>query len=445
MESLTIGIGGIFFLLVLLTVGVHIAFSLATVGFLGTAFLFLIKTGSLAKSLTLATSVMNSAFFSTASNYVWVVLPLFILMGLLAAEGGLSYSAYNSLSKWVGRLPGGLGLATIGGQTGFGTCTGSSLVTALVFAKVSKPEMVRHGYEKNFSYGIISAGGTIGMLIPPSVTLIVYGMLSNESVGKLLIGGVGPGLTLAFIFSMGIIIMTKRDPSLAPTVDVRYSLKEKLWSLKDLWAILVVAVSVIGGIMWGLFTATEAGATGALAVFLISFFTGKLKLHALPNILEETAKSTAMVFLVFIGATIFSRFLTFSGIAKAMMVSIGNLQVSPIYIIIGFMVLFIILGMFLDNVALLATTVPIIHPIAVNLGIDPIWFALLTIMAVECGLITPPVGLNVYVVKSVAGDDISLEDLFKACFPFFIMMVVNLILLMIFPSIITWLPSLVKT
>jgi tripartite ATP-independent transporter DctM subunit len=445
LESLLVGILGLVFLLILLLLGVQIGISLATVGFVGSSLLYLIKTGSFSKSLTLGVSIVNGVFFTTASNYVWIVLPLFILMGLLAAEGGLSYAAYSSLSKWVGRLPGGLGLATIGGQTGFGTCTGSSLVTALVFAKVSFPEMVRYGYEKRFSYGLISAGGTIGMLIPPSVTLIVYGLLSNESVGKLLIGGIGPGLTLAAIFSVGIMIMVRLNPRLAPKVEQRFTLKQKIISLKDLWVILVVAVAVIGGIMWGLFTATEAGATGSLVVFLIGLITRKLKIRALPRILEETAKSTAMVFLVFIGATIFSKFLTASGVAKAMMTEIGNLEVSPIYIIVGFMLLFMFLGMFLDNVALLATTVPVIHPIAVNLGIDPIWFALLTIMAVECGLITPPVGLNVYAVKSVAGSDINLEDLFKACLPFFLMMVGNLILLMLIPGVATWLPSLVRT
>jgi tripartite ATP-independent transporter DctM subunit len=445
MESLTVGIGGTILLFLLLSVGVHIAISLTSIGFIGCAILFFMKTGNMAKGVSLATSMLNTAFFSTASNYVWVTLPLFILMGLLAAEGGLSYSAYRSASRWVGRFPGSLGLATIWGQTGFGTCTGSSMVTAIVFAKISHPEMVRYGYDKKFSYGLITAGGVIGMLIPPSVTIVVYGLLANESVGKLLIGGIGPGITMALIYSLGIICMVKRNPGLAPRMEVSYSLKEKVASLKELWPILVVASSVIGGMMWGVFTATEAGAIGSLLVFLIGILSRRFKFRALPGVLDETMKSTAMVFLVFIGATIFGRFLTLSGLAQAMITGIHSLDVSSMMIVVGFILLYLILGCFLDNVSMLATTVPLIHPIAVSLKIDPIWFTLVVIMACECGLVTPPVGMNVYAVKGVAGDEISLEDLFKSTFPFFLMMVGNLILLMSFPWIITWLPSLMKT
>lgn len=445
MESLTIGIGGTILLFLLLSLGVHIAISLTSIGFIGCAVLFFMKTGDITKGMSLATSMLDTCFFSTATNYVWVTLPLFILMGLLAAEGGLSYSAYRSASKWVGRFPGGLGLATIWGQTGFGTCTGSSMVTAIVFAKISHPEMVRYGYDKKFSYGLITAGGAIGMLIPPSVTIVVYGLLANESVGKALIGGIGPGITLALMYSLGIIYMVKRNPELAPRMHVSYSLKDKLASLKDLWSILIVAVSVIGGMMWGVFTATEAGAVGSLVVFMIGILSRRLNIKALPAILDETTKSTAMVFLVFIGATVFGRFLTVSGVAQAMIVGISSLDVPPMIIIIGFMILYLILGCFLDNVSMLATTVPLIHPIALSLKIDPVWFTLLVIMACECGLVTPPVGMNVYAVKGVAGDEISLEDLFKASFPFFLMMMGNLILLMLFPWIVTWLPSLMKT
>jgi len=344
--------------------------------------------------------------------------------------------------KWIGRMPGGLGIATIGGQTGFGTCTGSSLVTSLVFAKASAPEMISYGYDKKFSYGLICAGGAIGMLVPPSVILIIYGLFANESVGKLLIAGIGPGITLAILFSLGIFVMVRINPKLAPIVDTRYSIREKILALKDLWGIFVIAVAIIGGIMWGFFTASEAGATGSLVVFLVGLISGKLKLRALPNILKDTAESTAMIFLIFLSAQVFANFLNLSGIAKAMIIGVNSLQVSPIYIIIGFMLLYFFLGMFLDSVSMLATTVPIIHPIVLTLGLDPIWFGLLAIMAIESGLVTPPVGLNVYAVKGVAGDEISLEDLFRGSFPFFLMMLLNLILLMVFPPIVTWLPNL---
>lgn len=444
MDLLPIGILGIVFLFILLLLGVHIGISLAVVAFIGSAVIFFLKNGDIVLSLTLGGSVLTSAFMATAINFVFIVLPLFILMGVLAAEGGMSYSAYRALLSWVGRLPGGLGIATIGGQTGFGTCTGSSFVTALVFARISTPEMISYGYQKRFAYGLVTAGGAIGMLIPPSVLMIVYGLLSDESIGKLLIAGVGPGIALALIFSLGIITLVKLNPSLAPTVKTRYSWREKLASLKDLWPISVVAIVVIGGIMGGLFTASEAGATGAFIVFVVGLVTGKLKIRALPLILSETAQSTAMVFLIFISALSFSRFLSLSGIARAMMDAIGSLEVSAIYIIIGFLFLYFFLGMFLDAMSMLATTVPIIHPIIKSLGVDPIWFALLAIMAIECGFLTPPVGLTVYAVKGVAGDDITLEDLFKGSFPFFLMMIFNLILLIIFPSVVTWLPSLAK-
>jgi len=429
-------------LIVLLLMGVYIAVALAFVGFGGTIALYLMRSGDFSRSFTMGASLLNSTFFTTASEYTFVVLPLFILMGLLAAEGGLSYAGYATLSKWVGGLPGGLGIATIGAQTGFGTCTGSSLVTSLVFTKVSAPEMIRYGYSKKFTYGLISAGGSIGMLVPPSVLAVIYALLANESVGKLLIGGVGPGFTLAMLFSIGIIIMAKVNPTLAPPVKRVYSWREKLIAIKDIWTIFVVAFLVIGGIMLGVFTATEAGAVGSSIVLVVGLVTRKLAINFLPRILREAAESTAMVFLIFISAQLFSRFLSLSGASKAVMIGISELNISPLMIVLGFVLLYFILGMFLDGPSMLATTVPIVHPIVVNLGLDPIWFAMTAIMAIECGLLTPPVGLNVYAVKGAAGSDISLEDIFRGSFPFFLIMILNLALIFIFPEIATFLPSL---
>lgn len=444
MSLLVIGCLGILFVLILIAFGVHIGASLAATTLIGCIVLFYTKNGDLLLSIELAGAVINSAFICTGINFVLVVLPLFVLMGVLAGEGGMGYSAYSALAKWLGRLPGGLGVATIGGQAGFGTCTGSSFVAALVFARISAPEMISYGYRKSFAYSLVTAGGAIGMLIPPSILMIIYGVLSDESIGKLLIAGIGPGVLLTLVFSIGIMSLVKLNPKLAPPIKACYSWREKLIALKDLWTISVVAVVVVGGIMAGIFTATEAGATGAFIVLAVSLITGRLKIRSLLKAMTEAAQAVGLVFLIFASALAFSRFLSLSGVATGLMNFIQGSGMPPMFIIIGFLILYLLLGMFLDSMSMMATTVPIIHPIIVGLGVDPIWFAMLVIMAIECGFITPPVGLTIYAVKGVAGDEVTLEELFKGCLPFFFMMMITLILLILFPPIITFLPSLVK-
>jgi len=441
MDPLIIGFIGIGILLIILAAGVHIGISLGFIGFAGCIAIYA-QTAPLSNSISMGLSLIVNTIFSTATDWVFVVLPLFILMGFLASEAGIPEMAYSALAKWVGNTKGSLGIATVLGQTGFGVCTGSSIVACTVFAKVSAPQMIKYGYSRKFSYGLIAGTGSLGMIIPPSVLAIIYGLLSGESIGALFLAGIGPGLLLSVLFIFAILIMARINPSSAPEIDIKFTRREKLRSLLDLIPIIIVAIVIVYGILAGIFTPTEAGAIGSVAVFFIGIVTSKLKLKNLMPALRATASSIGMVFIIFIMAKVFSRFLNLSGLAPSLIEFIGSLPVSPMYIVIGFVAMYLLLGMFLDGISIIIITVPLLMPIAHALNLDVIWFAMVSIIAIECGLVTPPVGLNVYAVKGIAGLDIGLEDLFRGSFPFFLIMVACVIIIMIFPSIITWVPHI---
>jgi len=439
MDPLVIGFIGIGIFLIILATGVHIGVSLGFIGFAGCIAIYA-QTAPFSNSVSMGLSLLVNTTFSTATDWVFVVLPLFILMGFLASEAGIPEMAYSAIAKWVGKTKGSLGIATVLGQTGFGVCTGSSIVACTVFAKVSAPQMIKYGYSKKFSYGLIAGTGSLGMIIPPSVLAIIYGLLSGESIGALFLAGIGPGLLLSALFIIAIFVMAHINPSAAPEIDIEYTRREKLRSILDLIPIVIVATVIVYGILAGIFTPTEAGAIGSVAVFFIGIVTRKLKLKNFMPVLRATASSIGMVFIIFIMAKVFSRFLNLSGLAPSLIEFIGGLPLSPMSIVIGFVAMYLLLGMFLDGISILIITVPLLMPIARALNLDIIWFAMVSIIAIECGLVTPPVGLNVYAVKGVAGADIGLEDLFRGSFPFFFIMLACVIIIMIFPGIITWIP-----
>jgi tripartite ATP-independent transporter DctM subunit len=432
MDPFLTGILGVLVLFFMLAVGVHIGVALGVVGVLGMLVIIGLEAG---------VTLLATTSFHFATNPEFIVMPLFILMGLLAMMGGISEATYSALSKWIGKLRGGLGIATVGACTAFGTVSGSALVTATVFARVSCPEMRRQGYSKGLAYGIVSSAGAIGMLIPPSLLAVVYGLLTLESIGDLLIAGIAPGVLLAVVFTGGILVMAYTNPTLAPPVTFDITWGQRLSSLKDFWPIGIAGLVVIGGIYSGFFTPSEAGAFGALAILLIAIFWGGMRWPQLRMALNETVSITAMIFLILIAAKVFSRFMMLSGVAPKLVNTILDLGLGPLGLVITMAILYLILGAFLDSISMLSITIPVIYPAVQALGIDPMWFAMVVILAIHVGLITPPVGLNVYAVKGVAEPDVSLEDIFRGTIPFFFMMLLALAIIIAFPILSTWLPA----
>lgn len=432
-QPMMVGFVGLALALILLTLGVHIALVFVALGFVGVALII---------GLDAAILFLTTTAFYKVSNVAFVVLPLFILVGLIAATGGISRDTYHALSLWLNKVRGGLGIATVAGCTAFGTVSGSSLVTASVFARASCPDMRRMGYDKRLVYGLVSAAGNIGMLIPPSIVIVVYGLLTEESIGKLLIGGITPGLLLFFTFSLGLILIGYWKPHLVGYGQMReVTWRQRFAGLKLLWPIATCATIIIGGVFGGWFSPTEAGAA---AVALLFFFViiSQRSIKPLAEAFAEAAGITAMIFFIFIGAGMFARFLMLTGIAPLLLNWIIGMNLSHLGIIIVMSAVYIVLGMFLDAISMIGVTVPIIYPIIRAMGIDPIWYGISVILAIHIGTITPPVGLNVYAVKGVAEPDVSLEDIFIGVWPWFLWMLVSLALVIAFPFLSTTLPSI---
>ncbi|MCK9392537.1 MAG: TRAP transporter large permease [Syntrophales bacterium] len=432
MDPITIGILGVVVLLVIIALGVHVGVALGVVGVGGMALLM-----GFDNAFNLATSSM---YFNNA-NYALVTLPLFILMGLWGAAGGISKRLYDGLLVWTGKMRGSLGIATILGCAAFGAVCGSSIVTAAVFAKVSSPEMRRHGYDKRIAYGITASAGMIGMLIPPSILAVIYGILTGLSVGKLLLGGIGPGLLLTALMCLNVYYLARfRQDLIAPQEMPDYTIKDKLKTLPNFWPVIVTGVIIFGGIFGGIFSPTEAAAVATVVILILLIVT--MKRHCVPHIvsgIKETATTSAMIFLTMAGACIFSRYLVVTGISDAVVQLIIDAQLNN-YVLLGILAfVYLILGALMDSTSMLTITIPILHPIIEELGIDPYFFAVFMIYASQIGIITPPFGLSVFTVKAVAEPDVSLEDVFAGSMRYFYIMVAGIPILMFFPQIITFL------
>ncbi|OPY92599.1 MAG: Sialic acid TRAP transporter permease protein SiaT [Syntrophaceae bacterium PtaU1.Bin231] len=427
MDPIVVGILGIIFLLVVIGLGIHIGIALGLTGFLG----IMMITG-FAPAARLA---MESMYFTNAS-YALVTLPLFILMGYLGAGGGISKTLYDGLSKWTGKIKGSLGVATILGCAGFGAVCGSSIVTAAVFAKVSAPEMVRHGYDRKIAYGICAAGGSIGMLIPPSILAVLYGILTGLSVGKLLLAGIGPGILLTALFSLQIIIYSYRNHPDAGAAEKRITWKERFATIPSFWPVIVTALIIFGGIFGGVFSPTEAAAFGTLVIFFLLITTkGGKAWGMLKSSLRDTASTSAMVFLTMAGACVFSRYLAITGISEKVVEIILALKLGNFMLMVLLSVVFLALGCLMDSISMMTVMIPILHPVVMKLGIDPYYFALIFIVATQVGIITPPFGLAVFTVKGVAEAGVTLEEIFMGSMAFFYIMCVSLLLMILFPVI----------
>ena len=432
MDPVTVGILGSCLLFIFLLMGVPIAFSLMLVGFLGTTYL---------ASINAALPMVARTVYESASHYPYTIIPLFIVMGSYAEITGISSDLYDTFDKWLRRLPGGLGMATIASIAGFSAISGSSVASSAAFGKVAYPEMRRFNYSPRLAAGTVAAGATIDFLIPPSLGFVIFGMLTEQSIGKLLISGMIPGLMLAGAFMIILYAWVKFSPDSALSSPEGTSWKEKLSALKGIWETVVIFLLVIGGIYTGLFTPNEAAGVGATLIFLMAIWKRKLTWKILLDSLFEAIRVSVMVLFLVAGANVFSYFLALSTIPIQVSTWIGGLAVSK-YVILTFIVLiYLLLGCFLDAISMMILTLPVIFPVVLNLGFDPIWFGVVCVLMMGAGLITPPMGLCVFTVASIA-KDAPLEEVFKGALPFLAAILFITFLITLFPQIALFLPSM---
>ena len=432
MDPTYLAILSIFFLIILLLCGLHVAVSLGLVGVVGFAMITDWSAG---------VGLLRTTPYKVVANFTFFAIPVFILMGQFANHGGLSSDIYSVVQKWMGRVRGGLAMATTASCAAFAAACGSSVATAATFTQVALPEMLKYGYDKRLATGAIAASGTLGALIPPSGLMIIYGIITEQSIGKLLIAGFIPGLISALIYMGMISFWVKLQPEIAPLIEERPPLREKLLSLYRVWGIVTLSAIVMGAIYLGIATPTEAGAFGAFGAFMIMILKGSFTLKRLRNTVLDTATSTTMLFTIIIGAYIFSRFLAVTNVGPELADYLVSSGLSRYVVLAGFLLLYIFLGMFMDPAAMMAITLPIVFPIVIEMGFSGIWFGVLVIKTSEIGLITPPVGMNVYTVNAAAHGMVRLEEIFKGILPFFLMDIVTLIILVSFPQISLWLPN----
>lgn len=417
----------------MLAVGVHIGVALGLGGLLG----MYLSVGPNAAWAQLATVP-----FSTTNSFTLAVIPLFILMGTLATQAGLTTDLYKAAHHWLGRLAGGLAMATTLASAAFGAACGSTIVNAAVFTKIAMPEMVRFGYDKRLSAGCIAASGTLASLIPPSILMVVYAVITEQSVARLLIAGLIPGLLSAAIYMAGIYIRAKRNPSIAPIPDIHVTRAEKWRSLRGVWGISFLFILVIGGIYLGFFVPTYAGAVGAFGAFLIVAAKRRLNVRMLVETFKEAGITTSTIFIIIIGGILFARFLAYTGLISDISDVLLGLDLPPFLYLMAFAAIYLVLGMLIDPIAIMIMTLPVMFPILVGVGYDPIWLGVIAIKLAEISLITPPVGLNVYVVRSASPVPLTLEDVFAGIMPFLLLDVFTLALLIAFPGIVLFLPNL---
>lgn len=430
MSPILIGIIGILLLFLLLAMRMQIGFAMALVGFLGFMILNSFESGL---------GVLGIQPFDASSSYTLSVIPLFLLMGQFAHHSGMGSDVYRMLYRWIGFLPGGLAMATVGACACFAAISGSSLATAAMFGTIALPEMQKLNYSNKLATGCIAAGGTLGILIPPSSVLILYGILTEQSIAKLFIAGMVPGVVLALIFIITIYLLTKINPAMG-VPGPRFGISEKIASLKPTWSLLLLFFVVIGGLYAGWLTPTEAAGAGAFGAFVVIIVRRRLTWKNLIEALKDTTSSTAMIFAIIIGAMIFQFFMTMSQIPNELAQWVVDLGVGR-YMVISFIIMaFIVMGCFMEGLSLMVLAVPIVFPIVIQLGFDPIWFGVIITLTMEMSLITPPVGVNVFVLSGVARD-VPMYTIFRGIVPFWVAMLACIIILMIFPEIVLFLPE----
>jgi tripartite ATP-independent transporter DctM subunit len=388
---------------------------------------------------TPALKMVGQTSMRTVTDYTFGVIPMFLLMGALVSASGVSRELFRAANTCVGHLRGGLGFATIVACGGFAAISGSSVATAATFATVAYPEMRRFGYPQSFSTGVIAAGGTLGAMLPPSTVLTVYGIITQQDIGKLFMAGVFPGLLAMSMYIVTIALVGWARPGFLPAGEAK-PWRDRLLGLREVWAPLTLFAFVIGGLYGGLFTPTEAGGVGACGALILGLLRGKLDREKILQSLLQATRTAAAVFTVLIGALLFGYFLTITQTPQKVTAFLTSLGVGPYGVLALIMVMYIVLGCLMDSMAMVILTVPIIFPVVTALGFDPVWFGVIIVMTVELGLIHPPVGMNVFVIKSVV-KDVSFSTIFAGVIPFILTDIVRLVVLVAFPAIALWLPS----
>ena len=433
----TLGIAGatLASILVLIGLRVPIGVALGVVSFAGFCLL---------RNVNVAFSVLKDSPFVFAASWDLTAIPMFLLMGSLANNSGISTSLFRAARLWFGTMPGGLAVATNFACAGFAAACGSSVAAAAAMARIAIPEMLKHGYDKSMAAGVVASAGTLAALIPPSILFVLYGIFAEVSIVKLLIAGILPGLLTAGIYAIMLLIRCRLNPKLAPLIsyDDRAQLKrERLESLKEIWPLMALILGIIGGLYGGVVTPTEAGAAGALLAVVIGVSQRKLNFSKFLDSLRDSMATTAQLFFVGMGAVMYTKLLALAGIGPMFTDMIGSWSVDPVLLVIAASIVYLILGMFLDPLGIVLITIPVFVPMFNALHLDLVWFGVLVVKYVEIGMLTPPVGFNVYVVKNVVGDAIGLETIFKGVGWFLVCEVVIMTLLIAFPEISLWLPS----
>jgi len=418
----------VLFVLMLLRVPVGMAMGLVGVG----GFAYIVGGAPALKNVGHTTA-------RTVTDYNFAVIPLFLLMGSFATTSGMSRELFRAANAFLGHLRGGLGIATIAACGGFAAICGSSVATAATFSRVAYPEMRRFGYPQSFATGVIAAGGTLGIMIPPSTVLAIYGLITEQDVGKLFVAGILPGVLAVTMYMLTITLIGVAKPGFLPEGQ-RTTWAERRSALRDVWATLLLFAFVIGGLYGGLFTATEAAGAGAGGAFLIGLARGRLSRADIMRSLLETTRTTAAVFTVLIGALLFGYFLTVTQTPQKVTELLTGLGIGKYGVLALIMLMYLVLGCLMDALAMIILTVPIVFPVIKDLGFDPIWFGVIIVMTVELGLIHPPVGMNIFVIKSVI-EDVKMSTMFYGVMPFIVTDLLRLVILIVFPIIALWLPS----
>lgn len=444
MEPITLATTAFCTVLVLLALRVPIAYSLGGVASFGLFVFFAWPPDGefeAARAIAPTMSLIGNTAFEFVHNYPLSMIPLFIGLGHVAYHAGITTDLYDAMRVWLGKLPGGLAMASVVGCGGFSAITGSSVACASAMGKIAVPEMIRAGYSKELAAGSVAAGGTLGSLIPPSLLFVIYSIFTEESVRTLFLAGIVPGILSLFGFLITIYVWAKLSPSSAPVIDMEpVPLKQRLLILLGIWPAMVLLGVIIIGIYWGFFTATEAAAISMALAILIGFGRGRLTKTKMITALRDTATQTSAIFLIAMGAKIFVSFVSLTRIAPTMLEGLQQ-SGAPLFLVLAGVVLFyLFLGMFLDSIGILVLTLPFTIPLVEGYGLDLIWFGVVVVKLLEIGLITPPVGLNVFVIKSVAPSSVKLEQIFKGVAWFLILDLVVLAAIIFFPIISLFVP-----
>lgn len=433
MDPVVLGIVSIIVLIIVFLLRMPVGFAMAFVGVIGFGLFVTPEAGM---------NILARDFFDTFSSYSLTVIPMFTLMGCIASESGMSLRLYDAGYVLFSRFKGGLALATILGCAGFAAINGSTSATAAAMGKVCIPEMKRYKYDDSLATGVVAAAGTLGIMIPPSTIFIVYGILTEQSIGKLFMAGVLPGLVIVTLLMATVAILCWRKPELAPAATAS-TFKEKVEALTGIIEMLVLFCFVILGLFFGWFSPTQAGAAGVAGAVLIGLVTRKLTWAGFLNALKDTLRVTCMVMVIVAGATVFGHFIAVTRIPMMLTEWVSALPLPPMAIMGVIVMIYLVGGCFMDSLALITLTIPIFYPVVIALNLDPIWFGVIIVLVTEMGVITPPVGLNVYVIHGVA-KDIPLETIFKGILPFLAALVIAAVILLVFPQIATFLPGMAR-